>query len=192
MNKYRLLVISLVVLTFAGMSVERIYLQDATALQRVIAVTVQDAGMRELPLETLEVVNDKSVDAFAKDALVQLFNFRPGRIAEHLEQDSLKKLFINKKTYTRFKEQMLKWADYEFKVNNISIKETVANDGMLISSPANQAEGMKLWRYRDTVLMLDRGVGKSIPTKMSVELKMVYLGPQGGMGIYSVKITLQP
>lgn len=192
MNKYRLLVISLVILTFAGMSVERIYLQDATALQRVIAVTVKDAGMRELPLETLEVVNDKSVDAFAKDALVQLFNFRPGRIAEHMDQDALKKLFINKKAYAKFKEQMLQWADYEFKVNNISIKETVANDGMLISSVANQSEGMRLWRYRATVLTLDRGVGKSIPTKMFVELKMVYLGPQGGMGIYSVKITLQP
>lgn len=190
MNKYRILVLTTLLLIISSVLVERIYLRDATALQRVVAITVQDAGAKELPLETLEIVNDDSIELFAKDALIQLLNFRPGRVVEHVEQDVIKKLFINKESYNKVREQLITWSNYEFKVNNISIKEAVAEHGVLMSTSANQVSGMKLWKYRATVLTLDRGVGKTIPTKVFIDLRMVYLGPQGGMGIYSIKMTL--
>ena len=161
-----------------------------TAKKEVEAVYVSSNSVSPMVIETQEVVNNESIEKFAKDAVVTLFNYRPGQSQEHMEQEHIKDLFINEMHYERFVEQFVAWSMHEFSVNNISIKESVVSGGELIMPPSPMSSGgVRLWQYKASLPMLDRGVGDNALSSMKIVIRMVYLGSSGGIGIYSVNLS---
>ena len=167
---------------------DRVYLRTLTAKKEVEAVSVRDGNIRQLQLETQEIVNGESMLLFSKDALVRTFNYRPGKALEHINSPEIRKLFISEEYYDKFKEKFLTWSFYEFNVNNISIKEAVATDSRLIMAPGSKVSSARVWIFNAKLPVIDRGVGGTALSSLTVQIKLVYLGPEGGMGIYAVKL----
>jgi len=186
----RALMLSVLAVTSCLQVADRVWLRSLPSLKSVGAVDVRDGSVTALPLETQEIVNTDSVLSFSKDALVVLFNYRPGQAKEHVLSREVEKLFINKAAHDKFVKQFLAWSNHEFNVNNISIKESIVSQGSLLMTPSVATSGARLWQYRATLPMVDRGVGKSLPSTLNVIVSMVYLGPEGGMGLYSVRLSL--
>jgi hypothetical protein len=169
--------------------IDRAYIRGMTAIKKPIAVSAKEGRVFALFLETQEIVNAESMRFFAEDALVKIFNFRPGQDLAHVSSEEIRFLFINDKFYENFKSQFLAWSEYEFRVNNISIKEAIVSNGELLKTPPASSAGARIWRYRGVVPIMDRGVGGSSLSRLNVDLSLVYLGPEGGMGIFSVKLS---
>lgn len=186
----RILMFFSVLILLSLQVVDRAYLRGMTSAKDPIAVSAKEGRVFSLPIETQEIVNSESVRFFAEDALVRMFNFRPGKDLEHVKDESIKDLFIQEEFYETFRTQFLAWSGYEFRVNNISIKEAIVTDGELLRTPAASSAGARIWRYRGVIPIMDRGVGGSKLSKLNVDLSLVYLGPEGGMGIFSVELSL--
>lgn len=168
---------------------DRVYLRTLTSKKEVEAVSVQHGTAKPMILETQEIVNGESMLTFSKDALVRIFNYRPGQAPVHISSPDIEKLFISDFYYEKFKSQFLSWSSHEFNVNNISIKEAVATDPRLIIAPRLGPTSARIWAYSARLPTVDRGVGGSELSALKVQLKLVYLGPEGGMGIYSVTLS---
>lgn len=186
----RFLMFVLALSIFVFQVVDRVYLRTLTAKKAANAVSVKEGSVYDLPLETQEIVNPNSVSVYAKKSLVKIFNYRPGQAIQHLEREDIKSLFIDEAHFNRFKSQFVNWSNHEFSVNNISIKETVVSSEQQIMAPPLGVGGARIWSYKATMPIIDRGVGGTVFDTMYIRLGLVYLGPEGGMGIYSVKISL--
>jgi len=180
------LVVTLVAFQFA----DWLSFRPMTAEQRVVSVDVRDGQIKQMVLETQDIVNEESITMFAREALVQIFNYRPGQADEHVNSPSVRQLFINDESHQKFVDQFLSWSNHEFNVNNISIKEAVVTRGDLLMTPRASLSGARIWRYNASLPMVDRGVGKTMPSQLLVTMSMVYLGNEGGMGVYSIRLTL--
>ncbi len=184
------LLMLLLLLSIVGATIaDRAFIRTLTAKKSAVAVSVKTAETKPLSIETQEVVNTESVITFSEDALVRLFNYRPGKAREHMEQDDIRVLFINDESYEKFKKQFITWSNYEFNVNNISIKEAIVDRGYLVKSPSAPS-GRRIWRYSGYLPVLDRGVGDTSLSLLKVKISMVYLGPEGGLGVFSIKLSL--
>lgn len=180
------LVVALITFQFA----DWLALRSMTSESRVVSVDVRDGQVRPMVLESQDIVNEESVMMFARESLVQIFNYRPGQADEHVNSPSVRQLFINDESHKKFVDQFLSWSNHEFNVNNISIKEAVVTRGNLLMTPRASLGGARIWRYTASLPMVDRGVGKTIPSQLLVTMSMVYLGNEGGMGVYSIRLTL--
>jgi hypothetical protein len=186
----RLLMLASLILIVILQYFDQAIFRSLTTLKIVEAVYVNDATIKNLVIETQEVINKESVHKFSEDAIVTIFNYRPGQADLHIANEDIKSLFITIERYEKFAEQFNTWSEYEFNVNNISIKETISSEGKLVRSPSPMASGgARLWRYRSKMPTLDRGVGGNVLSPLYVVVDMVYLGAKGGMGIYAIKLS---
>jgi hypothetical protein len=170
---------------------DRVSLRTLTAKKEPVSISVKDTRIRLMDVETQEIVNDESVIKFSERAISVIMNYRPGKTYEHVNSGKVTSLFINGEKgrfFKKFREQFMEWSFYEFNVNNISIKEAIATNGRLIKAPRNLG-GARVWLYEVSVPVLDRGVGGTSLSSLKFQLSLVYLGPDGGMGIYGVKIS---
>ncbi len=185
------LVMTILVIAVALLQlVDRLYIRTLTSKKEVVAISVADARIFPLKIETQEIVNNESIKSFAEKSIVKMLNFRPGKLMTHLEEQDIKSLFITKKYYNIFVERMKVWADTEFRVNNISIKEAIATDVKLVRTPAVSGRSFRIFEVSARVPTYDRAVGDSELSMLLVKVYMVYLGPESGMGIYKVKIDI--
>lgn len=179
-----LLVVALfVIMTF----VDRVHTRFLTSLIDVELVSMKDVSVKDASLETFSIVNDEAVERFAKRALSVMFNVRPAKFKEHVDAPHVKKLFISEKFHDAWKRQMSNWLSNEYSVNQISIKEAVVVKSDLIMS-SELSGGKRLWRYTASLAAIDRGLGSTELRQLRVQLNIVYLGPNAGMGIYSVGV----
>jgi len=163
--------------------------RNLTSMRDMVMVDVKDGSLNWVVLETQEIVNNESIENFAVNAVLKIFNFRPGQTDLLVDDEEIKALFVNEMFYESFREQFLSWGNYEFRVNNVAKKETVATYGKMTKSPTSSEGGARLWRYTANMPVLDRGVGATQLTNLSVVIDIVYLGPSGGTGIYAVKLS---
>lgn len=170
--------------------IDRLYIRTLTAKKEVVAISVADARVFPLKIETQEIVNNESVIAFAEKSIVKILNFRPGKLMSHLEEKDIESLFINEKYYDTFVQQLKVWANTEFRVNNISIKEAIATDVKLARTPAVAGRSFRIFEVSARVPTYDRAVGDSELSMLLVKVYMVYLGPESGTGLYKVKIDI--
>lgn len=167
--------------------VDRIHTRYLTSLIDVEMVSMKDVSVKDASLETFAIVNDEAVERFAKRALSVMFNVRPAKFKEHVDAAHIKKLFISDKYHDAWKRQMSAWLSNEYGVNQISIKESAVVDSeLMMSSELNG--GKRLWRYSASLASIDRGLGSTELRQLRVQLNIVYLGPNAGMGIYSVAV----
>lgn len=186
----RIMMFMLLLLILAFQLVDNVYLRKMTAKKAAQAVSVKEGRIYPLVLETQEIVNSDSVSKYAKEAVVKIFNYRPGQSLSHIQSPDIKRMFINEDQYEKFKNLFVRWSLYEFSVNNISIKESIVKTDSIVMTPPASVDGARIWGYRATVPVVDRGVGGTVLDVMYLKIGLVYLGPEGGMGIYSVKISL--
>ena len=180
-----LLVVSLLVIQLA----DRVYLRSLTAAKLPVAVSMKTDSIYPLSMETQEIVNEEGVSNFARRAISRILNYRPALAVDHIDSEEVRTLLIGDEHFERFRQQFLSWSHHEFNVNDIVMKESTSTNGVMTKSAKN-IDGMRVWQYRAKVPILDRGYGGTDSDILNVTLKMVYLGPDGGMGIYSVKISL--
>jgi hypothetical protein len=186
----RLIMLFSVILVVLLQFIDQAMVRPLTAQKSVNAVYISNGSITSLAVETQEVVNHVSVKMFAEDAVVTIFNYRPGLADDHINQDSIKDLFITKEHFDRFAVKFKVWSKYEFSVNNISIKEAISKQGRLTIAPSPQASGgSRIWRYKSNLPTLDRGVGDNVLSALIITVDMVYLGASGGMGIYRIKVA---
>lgn len=185
----RIIMTLLVVAVALLQLVDRVFIRTVTAEKKVVALSVADARMFPLKVETQEIVNNESVTSFAEKAMVKTLNFRPGQLQKHMEDQEIASLFISEKYYDQFLDQFKVWADTEFRVNNISIKESIATDVRLVRSPAVPGRSFRVFEVSARVPTYDRAVGDSELSLLVVKVFLVYLGPESGIGIYKMKIS---
>lgn len=177
-------------LVFIGLMVaDRVVTRQLTAVKDVRSVSLQTETVEPLVLETSSIVSDEAVTQFAERALSIMFNVRPALFKEHVDNPEIKALFISPKYHEQWKEQMASWLSNEFSVHNVSIKEAIVVNPRLTMSSANQ-QGVRFWRFSAGVRALNRGLGSNALVEMRVQLNMVYVGSEGGLGIYGVKVWL--
>ncbi|MEG3764863.1 hypothetical protein [Alteromonas sp. 14N.309.X.WAT.G.H12] len=184
----RIIMVVLVALVLLLQLADRVFLRTVTAERTVTAISVADATITPLKIETQEIVNNESVVAFAEKGMVKILNFRPGKLASHMEEQDIESMFISKKFYDDFLSQMEVWADTEFRLNNISIKESIVTRLRLVKSPPSIGRSFRLFEVSARASTYDRAVGDSELNTLSVRVYLVYLGPESGMGIYKIKI----
>jgi|AntDeeMinimDraft_5_1070356.scaffolds.fasta_scaffold12275_1 hypothetical protein len=185
--KFLMVLAALVV--FAISVMDEVYLRHASNERHVIALSVEDAKWRELVVDSQDIVHDSVIESLSKDAVVTIFNYHPGRAREHISSEKIKDLFLTDSHYEKFRSQFLTWSDHEFRVNNISIKETISPRGQLYRVGVAGGAGVQIWKYTGYMPMLDRGVGQTDVATMKFEVHLVYLGPKGGVGIYGIRLT---
>lgn len=168
---------------------ESAYVRHISNEREVYALSVSSADWSTLSVDNQDVIHDTVIERLSQDAIVTIFNYHPGRGREHISSDKIKNLFVTEAHYERFRRQFLVWSDHEFRVNNISIKESISPRGQLYRVGVAGGGGSQLWRYVGYVPLLDRGVGSTTINTLRVEVHLVYLGPQGGMGIYGIGLT---
>lgn len=158
-----------------------------TSEMEAYSVHVKTKKVASLPLESQELINDQSLNKFAKKALSTIFNYRPGQAESHIDSEEIKSLFISEKFFNEFRTQFLQYSNGEFRVNNISIKESVAIDAKMIGTP-RIGNGARVWQMSAVLPMLNRAVGQNQLENLLVTVKLVYLGPEGGMGVYGIRL----
>lgn len=164
---------------------DRVYIRTMTAEKQVVAVSLSKESVYPLLLEDQEIVNDDSISAFAQSSLSTIFNFKPGQAEDHINSDAVKELFISEEYHNLFSKQFIEWSNMEFQINNISIKETIVKSSTLYRSPPLQG-GARVWKFEARLPFLNRAVGGTNLEERTVDVYMVYLGHQGGLGIYGV------
>lgn len=158
-----------------------------SAEMEAYSVHAKTKKVTALPLESQELINEQSLNKFAKKALSTIFNYRPGQAEVHIDSEEIKGLFISDKFFKEFRSQFLQYSNGEFRVNNISIKESVAIDAQMVGSP-RIGGGSRVWRMSASLPMLNRAVGENELENLLVVVKLVYLGPEGGMGVYGIRL----
>lgn len=151
------------------------------------SVHVKTKKVTPLPLETQELINEQSLNKFAKKTLSTIFNYRPGQAEKHIDSEDIRSLFISDKFYKDFRSQFLQYSRGEFQINNISIKESVAINSKMIGTP-RIGNGARVWKMSAVLPMLNRAVGENQLENLLVNVKLVYLGPEGGMGVYGIRL----
>jgi hypothetical protein len=184
----RVWMLTLVVVVIMLQVFDRSYVRNLTAKKEVVAISSAEGRIYPLKVEEQEIVNNESVLNFAEKAAVKILNFRPGKLKQHFEDEGVRELFISKSHYDKFYAQMEVWANSEFSLNNISIKEAVVSDIRLVRSPYTPGRSFRLFEAKARVPTYDRAVGDSEIGTLEVDLKMIYLGPKSGMGLYRVNI----
>lgn len=166
---------------------DRVFVRTITAEKSVMAVSLSKEDIYAIALEDQEIVNTESINVFAKNAMSFIFNFAPGQAKEHIDSETIKALFVSENFHNAFSKQFIAWANYEFQVNNISIKESFVKEQQLYQSPSMNG-GARIWRFEARLPVLDRAVGGTSLKTLNVEVNLVYLGHQGGLGIYSIRL----
>jgi len=185
----RAFMLSIILVLLLVQVADRVYFRDMTAVRAPIAVSVKEGSITPLVVETQEIVNTESVTLFAERASVIMFNYRPGDFYKHIEKQEIKDLFVSDYFYEKFRSQFEEWSNYEFNVNNISIKEVILTDSRMIKTPPASTRGARIWVFYGSLPTLDRGVGDSLVSNLKLKYSLVYLGPEGGMGIYNVSLS---
>jgi hypothetical protein len=167
---------------------DRAYLRHLTAEKSAVSVSVKQGNVKGLVIETQEVVNEEGIMLFAKKAAAKLMNYRPGRVEEHMDSDEVKDLFISDEYHEFFRDQFVAWSLAEFRVNNVAIKDAFVRSPTLLTSPPAQDSSARIFSMSAVIPMLDRGVGGTTLKELRISMDMVYLGAEGGMGIYGIKL----
>lgn len=152
------------------------------------SVHVKTKVIEPLTIETQELVNDATINKHAVKALSIIFNFRPGQAQQHVERQEIRDMFISDAFYEKFAKQFVGWGEAEFFVNNISVKESVATDYNLIKGQ-NMGGGARVWVLSAQMPMLNRAVGQNELMLLRVKVHIVYLGPEGGIGLYGIDLS---
>jgi len=167
------------------------YLRHQTAEKEVVSARMASTKVSSLDVVTTDVLNEEARMKFATDALVLIFNYKTGEAKAHIEKEEIKALFANEAVYEKFKESFLKWSVRELSVNKIAIKESL-NTGLMMTRaiPINVTD--RVWILKGKQLFLNRGLGKSLPESMKLDMLLSYQGKQGGLGIYHLELVGRP
>lgn len=166
---------------------DRVYVRVKTAEKEVKVASLAKETIYRIPLEDQEIVNQESIQNFTKDALSAIFNYAPGQAEQHINSEQIKSLFITEKFHKIFADQFINWSNVEFQINSISIKESFVKNTELTQSPP-MIGGRRIWQFDATLPILDRAVGGTSLKELSVSVYLVYLGHQGGLGIYGISL----
>ena len=74
-----------------------------SAEMEAYSVHAKSKKVTALPLESQELINEQSLNKFAKKALSTIFNYRPGQAEEHINSEEIKGLFIAEKFFKDFR-----------------------------------------------------------------------------------------
>lgn len=183
----RYIILSLPILLGIFFVVDRVYLRTQTAVKDVKAASLAKESILDISLEEQEIVNQESIHSFTKDALSAIFNYAPGQAEQHINSEQIKSLFITDKFHNMFADQFINWSNIEFQINSISIKESFVKNTYLTQSPS-LIGGRRIWQFDATLPVLDRAVGGTSLKELNVSVYLVYLGHQGGLGIYGISL----
>ena len=61
-----------------------------SAEMEAYSVHAKSKKVTALPLESQELINEQSLNKFAKKALSTIFNYRPGQAEEHINSEEIK------------------------------------------------------------------------------------------------------
>lgn len=154
--------------------------------REVYGLFVEDASIAKLTVDTQDILNDESVRKLARRTANRLMNYRPGQASDHVSEPEFAKGFISENAYQDFSDRFLYWSDREFRVNNISIKESIVTNEKLL--PVPMTNGMRMWAYSASLPVVNRGVGGTGKTIMSIRMKILYAGPEVGIGLYDIQL----
>lgn len=183
----RFITIFLPLLFAIFMIADRTFIRIETAEKSVISASLMTESIDNIMLEDQEIVNDDSIHLFAKNAISRIFNFNPGQASDHVNSEEIKRLFISDEYHQMFADQFISWSNFEFQLNNISIKESIIRNAELTRSPG-LAGGSRLWQLDARLPVLNRAVGGTSLNELTVEVYLVYLGHRGGLGIYGIRL----
>jgi hypothetical protein len=162
-------------------------LRHQTSEKEVVAAKISSASIDPLDVVSTEVLNDDSRMKFAVDALVMIFNYKPGDAEAHISTPKIKALFSNMGAYERFKESFIIWSYREINVNKISIKESLNVDAKMTQAiPINITDS--IWLLKGEQLFLNRGLGDTLPERLMVDMILSYEGRSKGLGIYHLAL----
>tara|TARA_B100000508_G_C11464518_1_gene280904 strand:- start:4872 stop:5429 length:558 start_codon:yes stop_codon:yes gene_type:complete len=178
-------IISFILLLFLTF-IESSYFRYVGNKREVVGVFVEDASEKSLTVDTQEILNEESVRSLARRTVNVLLNYRPGQALSHMEENEISSVFISEDSFKNFEGRFLYWSDREFRNNNISIKESIVTSESLI--PVPMTGGMRMWGYTASVPMVNRGVGGTGKTILSIKMQIVYAGTEVGIGIYDIKL----
>lgn len=181
----RIITLMLPIILIIFMMIDNSFLRTGSAQKLVYGASLMTESIEPIPLEDQEIVNDDSINNFAKDAVSAIFNFKPGQAEEHIDSPKIKSLFISDEYHEIFKQQFVSWSNVEFQINNISIKESIIRDSSLLRSPS-LGDGSRLWVFEAKLPMLNRAVGGTSLRQLDISVYLVYLGHSGGLGIYGI------
>lgn len=183
----RIVVFFMISIMALVMFLDESFVRRLTSEMVANSVNVKTKEISPLTIETQELVNDASINKYAIKALSLIFNFRPGQSNTHIEKQEIKDMFVSDEFYEKFAKQFVAWGEAEFFVNNISVKESVASDYSLVKGN-NMGGGARVWVLRASLPMLNRAVGENELMILTVKARIVYLGPEGGLGLYGVDV----
>lgn len=173
-------------LLFVITLIEAGYFRHVGNQRDVYGVFIEDASRKPLTVDTQDILNDESVRGLARRTVNILLNYRPGQASEHVEKDEFRTSFISSDRYEDFTERFLYWSTREFRNNNISIKESIVTNERL--TPVPMSGGMRMWGYEAKLPIVNRGVGGTGKSIMSIRMKIIYAGPDVGIGIYDIEL----
>lgn len=138
-------------------------------------------------VESKELLNATSIEYRSKKVLATAFNYRTARSESHLKDSGIEEEFVNSEFFQNFADQHKSWSDIEFKRNNISQKSSIVTNARLIRSQ-NLGENKRVWVYKAKLPVLNRAVKQNGRDVMEVTLRYVYLGLDGGSGVYQIQL----
>lgn len=162
-------------------------LRHLTSEKKVVSAQISSASIEPLDVVATEILNDDSRMKFATNALVKIFNYKPGNAEAHISTPEIKALFSNMDAYERFKESFIVWSYREINVNKISIKESLNVDAKMTQAiPINITDS--IWLLKGEQLFLNRGLGATVPERLYVDMILSYEGRSKGLGIYHLAL----
>jgi hypothetical protein len=179
--------IGVLVLVLLGFALDSIYLRGKGAEREAVGAMMSVDKVVGLHVTDQHLLNEEVVREFAKKAPVMIFNYRPGRVIEHVKRDDIKNLFIDEETYENFRRSFVGWSLAEFDVNDISIKEGNVY-GSKVTRSFSVGVGKKMWYSKARLVVMNRALGKSAIEVHPVDVVLVFRSPEEGLGVYKLDV----
>jgi hypothetical protein len=186
--RFALFVLTTIVFTLVFLYDE--YYKTETAQRQAVIFDVAnyDNHYQKAYVDYGGLLSDKAVESFIKNRIVTLFNYRVGDYESHTKKSGIKSFFCTNDDYNRFYSQFASWSLFEFKRNNISIKEMVITRSNIYKNDSNHLGLGRVWRFNSDLIFFNRGVGGSDIEKMKTTVTMAYTPLIGDLCIKKIKL----
>jgi len=177
----------LLVMVVFGFMLDSIYLRARGAEREAVGAVASVDKVVGLHVTDQHLLNEEVVRDFAKKAPVMIFNYRPGRVVEHVNRQDIKDIFIDDETYENFRKSFVGFSLAEFDVNDISIKEGNVYRSKVTRS-FSVGVGKKMWYSKSSLVVMNRALGRSAIEVHSVDIVLVFRSPEEGLGVYKIDV----
>ncbi|MBE8232916.1 MAG: hypothetical protein HAW67_04215 [Endozoicomonadaceae bacterium] len=164
-----------------------IYFRDSGAYRDVMTIRTSDAQAERLDIDDSSILNEQGRREFAVNSMNTIFNYKTSEATEHIAKAEIKNLFYDEEVHNSFADNFNKWSFSELQANHISIKSSI---NLSVHQTRTISIGIteRLWIVVGTQLFLNRGVGGSIPERLTFEMVLYYSPDSSGLGIYNLTL----